>query len=120
MVWGICARVSVSIFGHWLIGYFAHNQGERDWHVEGAAIQGHNVRFAGLITMGECWHNNHHAFPGSARIGLEADQVDPGWWVLLALRRVGLVRDLVLPEHLPPRPELREIGGDVHGPRFCH
>ena len=30
--WGICGRVTISIFGHWLIGYFAHNHGPRHWH----------------------------------------------------------------------------------------
>ena len=39
------------------------------------------------ITMGEAWHNNHHAFPGSARLGLDAGEIDPGWWVLWRCRR---------------------------------
>ena len=86
-MWGICMRVAVSVTGHWFIGYFAHNQGARDWHVDGAAIQGFNIKFASLITMGESWHNNHHAFPGSALLGIEKNQLDPGWWVLLALKK---------------------------------
>lgn len=104
--WGVCLRVSVSILGHWLIGYFAHNRGPRDWHVRGASVQGHNVPFCGLITMGECWHNNHHAFPDSARLGLTPDQADPGWWCLQRMARWGLVWDLVTPASLVVRPEL--------------
>lgn len=104
--WGICSRVSISIFGHWLIGYFAHNVGRRDWHVEGAAVQGFNVPFAALLTMGESWHNNHHAYPGSAKLGLEPGQWDPGWWVLKFLERFGLVSRLVTPDALESRPEL--------------
>ena len=107
--WGICSRVSVSVFGHWLIGHFAHNAGHRRWHVAGAAVQGFNVPFAALLTMGESWHNNHHAYPGSARLGLEPGQWDPGWWVLKGLQRVGLVSDLVTPEKIGPRPELESI-----------
>jgi len=61
--------------------------------------------------MGECWHNNHHAFPGSARLGLRVDEWDPGWWMLLALRRTGLVWKLRLPEDLAFRAELVEIPG---------
>ena len=103
-------RVTISIFGHWLVGYFAHNEGHQDWVVEGAAVQGHNVRFCGLITFGECWHNNHHAFPGSAKIGLGKDQLDPGWWVLMGLKSIGLVTGLSVPSNLPNRPELRAVG----------
>ena len=110
VAWGICARVTVSMFGHWIIGHFAHNRGHRDWQVRGAAVQGHNVRYFGRITFGECWHNNHHAFPGSAKLGLNPDQFDPGWLVLKALKRLGLASNLKQPEDLAPRPELVFIG----------
>jgi fatty-acid desaturase len=79
VVWGIAVRVAASVTGHWLVGYFAHNRGPRSWHVEGAGVQGYNVRYCGLITMGEAWHNNHHAFPASARLGLQPGEMDPGW-----------------------------------------
>jgi sn-2 palmitoyl-lipid 9-desaturase len=105
--WGVCARVTAGVFGHWLIGYFAHNHGAMNYEVKGAAVQGKNVAWMSLITMGESWHNNHHAFPGSARLGLRRGEWDPGWWVLCAMRRVGLVTSLVTPQHLPTRPELR-------------
>ena len=104
--WGTCARVTAGVVGHWLIGHFAHNDGGMHYEVRGAAVQGRNIRFASLLTMGESWHNNHHAFPGSARLGLFAGEWDPGWWMLLALRKVGLVWALRLPESLPERAEL--------------
>ena len=78
--------------------------------MEGAAVQGHNVRYFGLITFGECWHNNHHAFPGSAKLGLNPDQLDPGWLVLKALERMGLAGNLKQPLDLAKRPELVCIG----------
>lgn len=109
VAWGICGRIVVSITGHWLIGYFAHNRGQRDWHVSGAAAQGYNIRWCGLITCGECWHNNHHAFPGSAKLGLRNGQTDPGWWVLKTLERAGLVSNLKEPRHLVPRDELKRL-----------
>jgi fatty-acid desaturase len=105
--WGVCARIVAGVFGHWLIGYLAHNHGEVVREVRGAAVQGRNVRFVSLLTMGECWHNNHHAFPGSARLGLAPGEWDPGWWALQALRRVGLVWFVRTPSDLPYRPELR-------------
>jgi len=109
VIWGVAARTSISIFGHWFIGYFAHNQGHKSWHVEGAAVQGHNIRFTGWVTMGECWHNNHHAFPGSALLGIEKGQSDPGWWVLMALQKVGLVWNIKTHLDLPDRPELVQL-----------
>jgi stearoyl-CoA desaturase (delta-9 desaturase) len=117
--WGLCARVATTVFGHWFIGYLAHNHGEVAREVQGAAVQGHNVRFASLLTMGECWHNNHHAFPGSARLGLKPDEWDPGWWMLCALEWLGLVWRLRLPEDLPERPELKIVGG-VPSPQGMH
>ena len=108
--WGVCSRVSISVFGHWMIGYFAHNTGSRDWHVSGAAVQGYNVPWSALLTMGESWHNNHHAFPGSAKLGIEEGQWDPGWWVLLFLEKLGLVSDLVTVDELQDRSDLVPIG----------
>jgi fatty-acid desaturase len=106
LFWGACARVVAGVFGHWVIGYLAHNHGGLTHEVRGAAVQGRNVRFVSLLTMGECWHNNHHAFPGSARLGLMPGEWDPGWWVLQLLVRLGLVWGIRLPADLPYRPEL--------------
>jgi stearoyl-CoA desaturase (delta-9 desaturase) len=111
VIWGSCARITAAVTGHWLIGYFAHNHGGMHHVVDGAAVQGRNVKFASLLTMGESWHNNHHAFPGSAKLGLHAGEWDPGWWVLLGLGRLGLVWGCRLPADLPARAELRRIAG---------
>jgi fatty-acid desaturase len=107
--WGVCARVTAGVFGHWLIGYFAHNHGDMHYEVAGAAVQGRNIRLTSLLTMGECWHNNHHAYPGSARLGLTAGEWDPGWWALRCLQWAGLAWDFKLPADLPDRPELRTL-----------
>lgn len=125
VIWGISARVAVSVTGHWFIGYFAHNSGEMDNEVVGASAQGHNVKWASYVTMGESWHNNHHAFPGSAILGLYEDQPDPGWWVLNAMGNLGLAWGVVLPGDLPERRSLRPItsrataGFGNKGPRAC-
>lgn len=122
VVWGVCARVAVCVTGHWLVGHFAHRQGHQNYRVEGAGVQGYNVGLWGLngwLTMGECWHNNHHAFPGSARLGLHRGQTDPGFWVLQALRRAGLVRRIRLPGDLPPRPQVRAVN-HLHALEVSH
>jgi len=110
VIWGVCLRLTASITGHWLIGYFAHNKGQSDWHVKGASVQGFNIKFCGLITMGECWHNNHHAFPDSALLGIKSNQVDPGWWVLQLMEKLDLVWELKTPDDLPARAELVPSG----------
>lgn len=109
VVWGICVRVTICVSGHWLVGHFAHRQGDQSFVVEGASVQGYNVRIAGLISMGESWHNNHHAFPGSARLGLHPGEVDLGWLLICAFERAGLASDIVTPEQLPYRAAVRRI-----------
>jgi fatty-acid desaturase len=119
VIWGICVRIPIQLTGHWFVGYFAHNSGTRDWEIEGAAVQGHNVDVAGLITMGEAWHNNHHAFPGSAKMGIYENQPDVGWWVLKAFNKLGLVWNLQLPQDLPYREELHAISNRKPKPELA-
>ena len=107
LIWGIPVRVAVGVTGHWLVGHITHRRGPQGWSIDGVAVQGHDLSAAALITFGEAWHGNHHAWPDSARLGVEPGQHDPGWWVLLALRRAGLVWALKEPGMLTPRPGLR-------------
>jgi len=51
-----------------------------------------------LLVFGEGWHNNHHAFPSSARHGLLRRQYDVSWWVIRGLERLGLVWDVKVPD----------------------
>jgi fatty-acid desaturase len=115
MVWGICVRVAVCVTGHWLVGHFAHREGGQTWIVRGACVQGYDVKLAGLISMGESWHNNHHAFPGSAKLGLEPGQVDLGWLLIVALERIGLASHIVTPDRMPHRPALMRIAHQGRG-----
>lgn len=108
VIWGVCARVLVSTVGHWTITYFCHNPGAGRWIVKGASVQASNLPGLGLLTYGECWHNNHHAFPESARIGLESGQVDPGWAVIQALEKVGLVWNVGTPRPVASWDDLEE------------
>lgn len=103
VVWGICARVSVSLIGHWLVGYYAHQPRQNLLYVEGACVQGYNLPKLGLITFGEAFHENHHAYPSSAKLGILPGQTDPGWWLVKGVSKLGLAWDLNTPESLKPR-----------------
>jgi stearoyl-CoA desaturase (delta-9 desaturase) len=104
---GICARVSVCIFGHWLLTHIVHRRGAVPYEIVGACVQGHNNLACSIISAGESLHCNHHAFPASAKFALAVGEVDPGWGVLVLLRRIGLIWKVKEPEDLPFRPELR-------------
>ncbi|WP_209348069.1 acyl-CoA desaturase [Pontixanthobacter sp. CEM42] len=103
VVWGICVRVTLTVHGHWLVGHLAHRRGPQSWIVDEAGVQAHDVPWAGFITMGEAWHNNHHAYPGSAKIGLKHGQSDLGYRFIAVLERIGLAWDVCLPGAMPER-----------------
>ena len=54
-----------------------------------------NLTWLAIPTLGEAWHNNHHAFPTSARHGLGRWQLDPSAWVISALETTGLAWDVI-------------------------
>jgi len=109
LVWGVIVRVAVGVHMHWLVGYICHVKGSQDWLVDDGAIQAHNVSWAALPSMGESWHNNHHAFPASARHGLYPGQIDIGFAFIRLLARLGLAWNVQVPEHLPPREGITPI-----------
>ena len=107
LVWGIPLRIAVSLTGHWLMVHLTHRNGPQGWVVDGESVQGHDLPAAAWLTFGEAWHSTHHAWPESARMGVEPGQADPGWWLLRGLERLGLVWDLKHPAVLQARPGVR-------------
>ena len=51
-----------------------------------------NSQWLAWLTAGEGLHNNHHAAPTSARLSHRRGEIDPGWWLISALDRVGLAQ----------------------------
>ena len=103
VVWGICVRVTVGVSMHWFVGYICHTHGPQSWLVNNGAVQAHNVPWAAIPSMGESWHNNHHAFPASARHGLYPGQLDLGFHLIQLLEKLGLAWDVQTPASLPLR-----------------
>jgi stearoyl-CoA desaturase (Delta-9 desaturase) len=56
-----------------------------------------------VFTMGEGWHNNHHAYQSSVRQGFKWWEIDPTYYLLRVLSWLGLIWDL----KTPPEPVLR-------------
>jgi stearoyl-CoA desaturase (delta-9 desaturase) len=109
LIWGIPVRIAVSLTGHWLVVHLTHRNGPQGWVVEGESVQGHDLPAAAWLTFGEAWHATHHAWPDSARLGIEPGQADAGWWLLRGLERLGLVWDLKQPGNLEPRAGVRRV-----------
>jgi sn-1 stearoyl-lipid 9-desaturase len=104
VIWGVCARVTVGVSMHWFVGYLCHTRGPQTWLVDDGAVQAHDVPWAAIPSMGESWHNNHHAFPGSARHGLYPGQIDIGFRFIKLLENHRLAWNVQTPAELPPRP----------------
>lgn len=103
VLWGVCLRVAVSLSGHWMVGHFAHKGGHQGWIVNGLPVQGYNLPSFAFITFGESLHGNHHAFPHSARLGIDEGQSDIGFTFIKCLEFFGLAKDIQEPHSRPER-----------------
>lgn len=93
-VWGGLARVCLSHHMTWSINSICHIIGSRDYK---SSDDSRNNLFFGIFSHGEGWHNNHHAFPTSARHGLKWWQFDLSWMVIRGLEICGLAWEVKLP-----------------------
>jgi stearoyl-CoA desaturase (delta-9 desaturase) len=113
LVWGVFVRVATGVSMHWFVGYICHSHGPQSWIVNDGAVQAHNVPWAAFFSMGESWHNNHHAFPASARHGLYPGQLDIGFAVICVLRKAGLAWDVQTPDILPMRKGITPVADNA-------
>jgi fatty-acid desaturase len=113
MLWGVCVRVVFGLHATWLINSVTHMCGSRRFPT---ADDSRNNWWVALITFGEAWHNNHHAFPTSARHGLAWYELDASWiqikvlsWLRVAKRIHVANIDSKIRERIP--------AGNVASPR---
>jgi len=78
----------------WIINSLGHSFGTRPYPTREHST---NNALLALPTCGEAWHNNHHAFPKSARLGHSWWQLDIGYMMIRALRLLGLVWNVWTP-----------------------
>lgn len=94
VLWGGLVRVFLVHHATWSINSITHLYGSRPFDTR---EQSTNNIWLVIPTGGEAWHNNHHAFPTSAKFGLLWWQIDLGYWVIRALELTGLVWNVKVP-----------------------
>jgi stearoyl-CoA desaturase (delta-9 desaturase) len=92
LLWGGLVRIFFLHHVTWSINSVCHFFGRRRFAVDDHST---NVFWLALPSLGESWHHNHHAFPRSARHGMRWWEVDVSGLIILAMKRLGLARDVV-------------------------
>jgi stearoyl-CoA desaturase (delta-9 desaturase) len=92
LLWGGAVRIFVLHHVTYSINSICHVFGRRRFRT---SDESRNVFWLSLLSFGESWHNNHHAFPTSARHGLGRWQLDPAAMVIRGLEACGLAWDVV-------------------------
>ncbi|MGC1309137.1 MAG: fatty acid desaturase [Phormidesmis sp.] len=94
VIYGVFVRAVVLWHCTWLINSANHMSGYRHFDSDDNS---RNLWWVALLTYGEGWHNNHHAFPKMAKAGLTKWEIDPTWWIIKGLKQVGLATKVVMP-----------------------
>jgi len=98
VLWGIPLRLVLVYHVTWLVNSATHRWGYVVYPSSNDFSR--NNWLVALLTFGEGWHNNHHAFPSSARMGFKWWELDVTWLHIKLLHRLGLARKIRLPSHL--------------------
>jgi stearoyl-CoA desaturase (delta-9 desaturase) len=93
-IWGGLARIFLVHHITWSINSVCHLWGRRPFR---SHDESRNNFVFGVLAMGEGWHNNHHAFPTSARHGLWWWQIDVSYWIIRGLALLGLASKVKVP-----------------------
>lgn len=93
-LWGGLVRVFLVHHITWSVNSVCHLWGTSPFR---SGDHSKNNPIVGVLAMGEGWHNNHHAFPTSARHGLSWWQFDPSYYLIRAMELVGLATNVRRP-----------------------
>jgi len=91
VVWGIFLRTVMAWHFTWLVNSATHLWGSRRFETRDDS---RNNALVAAVTFGEGWHNNHHAFPRSARHGFTWKEFDVNWVQIRVLEKLGLMKDV--------------------------
>ncbi|WP_448380616.1 acyl-CoA desaturase [Gloeomargarita sp.] len=87
VIWGIFVRLVLVYHCTWLVNSATHKFGYRSY---ASGDRSTNCWWVALLSYGEGWHNNHHAYPHSARHGLRWWEIDATWMMIWLLQKLGL------------------------------
>jgi stearoyl-CoA desaturase (delta-9 desaturase) len=105
LLWGGAVRILVVHHVTYSINSLCHFFGRRDYVTDD---ESRNLRWLSLFSLGESWHNNHHAFPTSAFHGLRWYEVDLSGLLIRVLEKLGLVWDV---KRVDPSRQARKAAG---------
>jgi stearoyl-CoA desaturase (delta-9 desaturase) len=94
LIWGGLVRITLVHHVTWSINSLCHWRGARPFATPDAST---NQPWLALVSLGESWHNNHHAFPTAARHGLSPWQLDPSGALISLFAKLGLAWDVRRP-----------------------
>ncbi len=93
VVWGIFLRLVLVFHVTWFVNSATHKFGYKSHE---SNDNSRNCWWVALLTFGEGWHNNHHAYQYSARHGLQWWEIDLTWITIKILEFVGLAKNIKL------------------------
>jgi stearoyl-CoA desaturase (delta-9 desaturase) len=92
LVWGGLVRIFFVHHVTWSVNSVCHFFGSRRFDLEDHST---NVGWLAVLSLGESWHHNHHAFPRSAYHGLRWWEIDVSGLIIAGMQRVGLAWNVV-------------------------
>lgn len=114
MIWGGLLRVFFVHHVTWSVNSACHLWGRQPFNTHD---ESRNNAVVGVLALGEGWHNTHHAFPASARHGLDWWQLDASYLVIRVLAWLGLASDVKLPGRQRVDAKRRRGTADPAAPR---
>lgn len=97
LVWGVFLRMAVVLHATWCINSVTHVWGYKTYD---NGDDSKNLWWVALVTFGEGWHNNHHAYQKAANYGHRWWEIDTTYWMIRAMQAIGLAWNVA---PIPPK-----------------
>ena len=91
LMWGFFVSTVILYHATFTVNSVCHVFGYRTYDTKDGSV---NNWLIAILTLGEGWHNNHHAFPNSERQGHKWYQIDICHYILWSLSKIGIVWDI--------------------------